>query len=79
MDASENQVFMAVYHSKEITNLYISDKAGLKYSLSFEDIVGPRDWEDDRPDFGIHLVSLFIHLCQYVCGCGSIIAGPAYC
>ena len=59
VDASGNQVFMAVYHSKEEINLYTSDQSGLNYSLSLDHIVGPsaKDWVKPRPKFGVHVVS----------------------
>ena len=59
VDASEKQVFMAVYHSKEEINLYTSDQSGLNYSLSLDHIVGPsaENWVKPRPKFGVHVVS----------------------
>lgn len=75
MDASEHQVFVAVYHPEDgITNLYISDVTGVEYSYSLGDIVGPsspRDWEPgNNPRFDIHVVS-FGHL-MLVMGLGQL-------
>ena len=48
VDASEGQVLMAVYHDPNNTNLYLSEEAGLNYSLSLQHIISPPeyDWID---------------------------------
>ena len=57
MDASENRVFLAVQHlENETVHLYISDREGLDYSLSLDDIVATEDWKDESPSFDIHVV-----------------------
>ncbi|XP_075460478.1 sortilin-related receptor isoform X2 [Ascaphus truei] len=38
-DASEEQVFVCVSHSNNMTNLYISEAEGLKFSLSLENVL----------------------------------------
>eukprot|EP00079_Xenopus_tropicalis_P028076 XP_012822697.1 PREDICTED: sortilin-related receptor [Xenopus tropicalis] len=38
-DASEDQVFVCVSHSNNITNLYISEAEGLRFSLSLENVL----------------------------------------
>ncbi len=38
-DASEDQVFVCVNHDSLMTNLYISEANGVKFSLSLEQIV----------------------------------------
>lgn len=63
LDASEHQVFAAVYHSEDETNLYISEAQGVDYTLSLDYIVSPpiEDWRDGTPDFGIHVVNVFTY------------------
>ena len=39
VDASENQVFLAVTHDRRTTHLYISGTSGRKYSLSLERVL----------------------------------------
>ena len=48
VDGSEGQVLMGVYHDPNNTNLYISEEAGLNYSLSLEHLISPpeSDWID---------------------------------
>ncbi|XP_077313881.1 sortilin-related receptor [Lithobates pipiens] len=38
-DASEDQVFVCVTHSNNLTNLYISEVEGLRFSLSLENVI----------------------------------------
>ncbi|XP_072283121.1 sortilin-related receptor [Pyxicephalus adspersus] len=38
-DASEDQVFVCVKHSNNMTNLYISEVEGLRFSLSLENVI----------------------------------------
>ncbi|XP_067826959.1 sortilin-related receptor isoform X2 [Heptranchias perlo] len=38
-DASEDQVFVCVNHNSNVTNLYISEAEGLKFSLSLENVL----------------------------------------
>uniref|UniRef100_A0AAY4CL48 Sortilin-related receptor n=1 Tax=Denticeps clupeoides TaxID=299321 RepID=A0AAY4CL48_9TELE len=38
-DASEDQVFVCVNHSNNVTHLYISDTQGLRFSLSLENVL----------------------------------------
>ncbi|XP_053307342.1 sortilin-related receptor isoform X2 [Spea bombifrons] len=38
-DASEDQVFVCVTHSNNVTNLYISEAEGLRFSLSLENVL----------------------------------------
>ncbi|KAG8434631.1 hypothetical protein GDO86_012842 [Hymenochirus boettgeri] len=38
-DASEDQVFVCVGHSNNVTNLYISEAEGLRFSLSLENVL----------------------------------------
>lgn len=54
-------MFVAVYHTENQTNLYISEEQGVEYTLSLDYIVSPPidDWDDRSPDFGIHVVSVF--------------------
>lgn len=57
MDASQNQVFLAVQHAEnETVNLYISDREGIDYSLSLNDVVAAADWTVTNPRFDIHVV-----------------------
>ena len=60
IDASESQVFIAVYHDSNTTNLYISDETGTSYSLSLEYIVGPdlSSWAVSNPKFDVYVVSI---------------------
>ena len=41
VDASEGQVLMGVFHDPNNTNLYISEEAGMNYSLSLEHLISP--------------------------------------
>uniref|UniRef100_A0A8C5QIZ1 Sortilin-related receptor n=1 Tax=Leptobrachium leishanense TaxID=445787 RepID=A0A8C5QIZ1_9ANUR len=38
-DASEDQVFVCVFHTNNVTNLYISEAEGLHFSLSLENVL----------------------------------------
>ena len=38
VDASEGQALVAVYHYDNLTNLYLSDEKGQKYSLSLQNL-----------------------------------------
>ena len=60
VDASEGEVFIAVYHNFNNTNLYLSEEEGLVYSLSLEYIVSPPEnqWVGGNPTFDVHVVSL---------------------
>ena len=62
VDASEGQVFIAVYHSFNNTNLYLSEEQGLNYSLSLEYIISPpeSDWINGYPAFDVHVVSVCV-------------------
>ena len=64
VDASEGQIFIAVYHTFNSTNLYLSEEAGLSYALSLEFIVSPpeSDWVGGYPTFDVHVVSQFVCL-----------------
>ena len=59
VDASEGQVFIAVYHDINNTNLYLSEEEGLDYSLSLQYIISPpeSDWLNRYPRFDVHVVS----------------------
>ena len=58
MDASEGEVFLAVYHNENFTNLYISDEAGIYYSLTLEDVItnGELYWNSGDEKFDVHVV-----------------------
>ena len=58
IDASEGQVFIAVYHDINTTNLYISEEMGVMYTLSLEYILSPpvSEWIDGNPTFDVHVV-----------------------
>ena len=62
VDASEGQVFIAVYHTFNNTNLYLSEEQGLNYSLSLEYIISPpeSDWINGYPAFDVHVVSVCV-------------------
>ena len=45
VDASENQVLMAVYHDPNNTHVYISEEAGMNYTLSLSNIISPPESE----------------------------------
>ena len=68
VDASEGQVFIAVYHSINTTNLYVSDAEGLNYSFSLDNVVSPADessWVGGSPpNIEVHVVRCF---CVSVC------------
>ena len=61
IDASEGQVFMAVYHNTNTSSLYISDQTGRTYSLSLEGVVSsPASmWMTGNPKVDIHPVSSY--------------------
>ena len=48
IDSSENQVMMAVYHDPNNTHVYLSEEAGMNYTLSLDNIISPpeSDWID---------------------------------
>lgn len=58
MDASEGEVFIAVYHNENFTNLYISEERGVYYSLTLEDVVsnGEVAWSTGNEAFDVHVV-----------------------
>jgi hypothetical protein len=58
VDASEKQVFIAVYHDVNNTALYISEEKGQVYSLSLEHLISSSEasWENGNPIFDLHLV-----------------------
>ena len=58
VDASQGQVFIAVYHSFNNTNLYLSEEQGLNYSLSLEYIISPPESSWNNPTFDVHVVSI---------------------
>ena len=51
-------MFIGVYHDINNTNLYMSEPAGLVYSLSLEHVISPplAQWEDNRTEFDVHVV-----------------------
>ena len=59
VDTSEGQVFIGVYHDINNTNLYLSEVAGVDYSLSLTSVVSPpeSDWIQGVPEFDLHVVS----------------------
>jgi len=63
VDASEGEVFIAVYHNENFTNLYISDETGIYYSLTLEDVITNNevDWESGNGVFDVHVVSLILY------------------
>ena len=77
VDASEGQVFIAVYHSFNNTNLYLSEEQGLNYSLSLEYIISPPESSWDNPTFDVHVVSAgersveayFLSILYFQCTC----------
>ena len=58
IDASEGQVFIAVYHIGNTSNLYISEEKGVNYSLTLQDIVSPpeQNWVNGNPTIDVHVV-----------------------
>ena len=57
MDASENQIFLAVEHSDgSLVHLYLSDADGVDFAFSLEDVVASENWGVVRPSFDIHAV-----------------------
>jgi len=58
VDASEGQVFIAVYHNENRTNLYLSDEEGVYYSLTLEDVVTNEedDWMNGNAVVDVHVV-----------------------
>jgi len=65
VDASEGQVFIAVYHNENHTNLYLSDEEGLYYSLTLEDVVTNEedDWINGNAVIDVHVVC-GMHNCE---------------
>ena len=78
VDASEGQVFIAVYHSFNNTNLYLSEEQGLNYSLSLEYIISPPESSWDNPTFDVNVVSAergepyFLSILYFQCTCSSL-------
>ena len=74
IDASEGQVFIAVYNILNTSNLYISEEKGVNYSLTLEDIVSPpdEDWVTGNPTIDVHVVCVcvcehvFLRACAYI-------------
>lgn len=60
VDTSEGQVFIAVYHDINSTHLYLSEVAGLNYTLSLNYIISPPEdeWQRGYPSFDMHVVSV---------------------
>lgn len=71
VDTSEGQVFIAVYHDINNTNLYLSEVEGLNYSLSLTHLVSPpeSEWIQDYPEFDLHVVSVDILPKATMCVC----------
>ena len=76
MDASEGEVFIAVYHNENLTNLYISDETGIYYSLTLEDVISNSevDWNTGNEVFDVHVVRLskyyilkYTYVTTYIC------------
>ena len=59
VDASEDQVFMVVYHNANTSSLYVSDETGRIYSLSLEHVVSSdiSTWMAGDPKVDVHPVS----------------------
>ena len=49
---------IAVYHDPNNTNLYLSEAAGLNYSLSLQQVISPpeNEWIDGYPTFDVYVV-----------------------
>ena len=62
VDSTEGQVFIAVYHDINNTNLYLSEEEGLEYSLSLFQIISPSEdeWVGQYPQFDVHVVGVVI-------------------
>ena len=60
IDASEGQVFMAVYHHANTSSLYTSDQTGGTYSLSLDHVVSSpaTTWVSGNPKVDVHPVSI---------------------
>ena len=60
MDASEGEVFIAVYHNENFFNLYISDETGLYYSLTLENVIANDEvnWNAGNGVFDVHVVRI---------------------
>ena len=58
VDTSEGQVFMAVYHDINNTNLYLSESYGLNYTISLSNVrsVPENEWINGTPSFDVHVV-----------------------
>lgn len=58
VDTSEGEVFIAVYHDINNTNLYLSEMEGLNYSLSLRYVISPPEdeWVQGYPSFDLHVV-----------------------
>ena len=61
MDANEGQVFIAVYHNENHTNLYLSDEEGVYYSLTLEDVVTNEEdnWINGNAVIDVHVVCIY--------------------
>ena len=61
-DTSEQQVFVAVYHRKNLSNLYISEEEGISYSLSLDNVLF------DDPALSNNYYNKCVYTCcMYVC------------
>ena len=71
IDASEGQVFIAVYNKLNTSNLYISEEKGVNYSLTLEDIISPpdEDWVTGNPTIDVHVVCVCVCVCVCMCVC----------
>ena len=49
---------IAVYHDPNNTNLYLSEAAGLNYSLSLQQVISPpeNEWIGGYPTFDVYVV-----------------------
>jgi len=71
VDASQGQVFLAVYEDIQYTDLYISDQKGMHYSLSLRNI-NPRDVTSTNENvvYDLHKVkiidAIFWCFCIYI-------------
>ena len=68
MDASKGEVFIAVYHNEDFTNLYISDETGIYYSLTLEDVIANDEvnWDTGNGVFDVHVVWIDIVRSKHV-------------
>ena len=61
-DTSEQQVFVAVYHQKNLSNLYISEEEGISYSLSLDNVL----FDDPALSSNQYYKYAYMHMCVYV-------------